>query len=129
MVSLGISVLLGFNEPPRRRPAGGDCATGRSPSEHLLALLLRAGGAYGRFHVLLLFRRRQHGGHPERLEAELPAPSLAVVQMLVLFLLDLTACLLELALRFALGALLRIGAQQLPVCVVLGFRQDDTFAG
>ena len=65
---------------PRPGPRRAASSTGRPPSpprrsEHLLARLLRAGGADRGLDVLLFLGRRQDGLHPERLRSTARGPS------------------------------------------------------
>jgi len=78
--------------------------------------------------VLLLLRRRQHGGHPERLDPQLPGPSGAVVEVFVLLVLGLGAGVLQ-RLGVDPRELLCRCADQLPVEVILRLGQHDTLAG
>src|SRR5262245_1439845 len=94
---------------------------------HLVAGLLGARGADRRLHVLLLLGRRQHGAHAERVDPELAAPALRVVEVLVFLLLDLLERLAE---RLALRARELLGAlsDQLPVEVILRLGEHDALA-
>ena len=107
----------------------GACAKRRTldaPSASI-ARLLGARRADRGLHVLALLGRRKHGPHAERLDPELPAPALRVVEVLVLFLLDLLERRVQ---RLALlaGELLGALAEQLPVEVVLRLGEHDALA-
>src|SRR5262245_45169353 len=60
-----------------------------------LALLLRLRRADRRSHVLQFLGRRQHGRQPQRVEPQLAAVPAAVIEVLVLLLLDELAGLFE----------------------------------
>ena len=57
--------------------------------------LLRFRRADGGLDVPLLLGRRQHRLHPQRLDPQLPAPSLGVIEVLVFLVLDLLVGILQ----------------------------------
>ena len=77
---------------------------------------------------LLLFGRRQDGGHAEGLDPELARPAHGVVEVLVFLVLDLAVGFLQRLGLFALQALREL-ADELPVQVVLRLGEHDAFRG
>src|SRR6266545_5662769 len=64
---------------------GAEKPDGSAGLLHPAARLLGARGADGGLDFLLFFRRRQHRGHAERLDPQLPAPTGRVIEVFVLF--------------------------------------------
>src|ERR1700685_3851632 len=77
--------------------------------------------------VFALFRRRNHRLQAQRLQPQFPAPALGVVEMLILLIFHFIRRFLQ---DFLLLAARMLGAlgDQLPIGVVLGFRQYHAFA-
>jgi uncharacterized membrane-anchored protein len=99
------------------------------PLGHLLARLLRTRGADGGVDLLHLFRRRQHGRQPERLDPQLPRPAFRVVDVVVFVFLDFVVRGLQGFEHFRIALSVRRDvADQLPVRMVLGFGEHDAFA-
>src|SRR5688572_21935374 len=97
-------------------------------SRGLSGLLFYPGCLDRGLDALPFFGGRDHRFEPKRLEPELTAPTLGVVEMLVFLVLDLRVGLAQYGPNVAVQ---RLGAfpDQLPVGVVLGFREHHGLAG
>src|SRR6476619_1873738 len=93
-----------------------------------LASLLGFRGVDSRLHILFFFGRWQHRFHSERLQPELATPAAAVIEVFVFLVLDLAVSLLQRLCLFPFQCL-RALADQLPIGMILGLRENDTFAG
>ena len=91
-----------------------------------LALLLGARCANGGFHLFHFFGRRKHGGHAQRLDRQLAAPALGVVEVVVFLLFDRLVRGFQGLAQVAGGRFSHL-AQQLPVGVVFGFGVHHAF--
>ena len=74
--------------PAAQRPGELISSPGRAGSTSFFSGLFRPGRADGGLHVLPFLRRRQHCLHPQRLDPELSAPTLGVIEVLILLILD-----------------------------------------
>src|SRR5882724_1639585 len=92
-----------------------------------LPTLLRPRGADRGLHMLALFGRGQHGPQPERLEPELPAPALGVIEVLVFLVFDLLVGALQ-CLGLWSGQVLGAFADELPIQMFFGLRENHAFA-
>src|SRR4030095_2862361 len=97
-------------------------------ADHRFARLFGPGGADRGLDVLLLFRRRQNGRLAQHVEPELARPSLRVVQVLVLLVLDFVVGFGERLLLFSVELLGDL-ADPLPVLVILCLGEDDALRG
>src|SRR5262249_31056685 len=96
-------------------------------SHHFGSGLFSTRGANRCVHVLHFFRRRQHSLHSQRFDPEFTRPTLGVIEVLILFRLDLRVCILQHFRRFTFQLLAHL-TNEMPVLMILRLGQHDSFS-
>ena len=97
-----------------------------SLTDHLVARLFCTGRADCRLHILLFFRWRQNRGQSQRIDPKLPRPAGRVIEVLVLFFLDLIKGFFEYFGFRALSFFCYL-SNELSIEVIFRFGFDDAF--